>query len=131
MPKILVIDDHEPNRDVLARLLERRGFAVVAADSGAAGVSLAASEMPDLVVMDLAMPEMDGFEATRRIKAMAETAAIPILALTAYSARTLTVDRALEAGCADLDTKPIDHRRLMAKIEKLLEGVAAGLSSSR
>lgn len=120
MPKILVIDDHESNRDVLARLLHRRGFAVVAAEGAEDGVPLAQSERPDLIIMDLAMPGVDGFETARRLKAMAETEAIPILALTAYSARKLTTDRALEAGCADLDTKPIDPKRLLAKIDKLV-----------
>ena len=120
MAKILVIEDHEFNRELLARLLERHGHTVVTAADCETGVSLAVSEGPDLIVVDLAMPGVDGFETTRRIKEAPAASAIPILALTAYSARSLTTDRALEAGCADLETKPIDQKRILAKIDKLL-----------
>ncbi len=107
------------NRDMLSRRLERRGFQVVMAVNGAEGIAMAESERPDLILMDMSLPVIDGWEASRRLKAAAETAAIPIIALTAHA---MAGDRqqALDAGCNDYDTKPIEFPRLLAKIEALL-----------
>lgn len=107
------------NRDMLSRRLERRGFQVVMAVNGEDGIMLAQSEQPDLILMDMSLPVIDGWEATRRLKAAAATATIPIIALTAHA---MSGDRqqALEAGCDDYDTKPIEFPRLLAKIEALI-----------
>lgn len=119
MAKVLVVEDNELNRDMLGRRLQRRGYVVCFAVDGPSGVSMAAQERPDVILMDIALGEMDGWEATRRIKACAETADIPIIALTAHA---LASDRAksIEVGCADFDTKPVDLARLLDKIESCL-----------
>jgi two-component system cell cycle response regulator DivK len=122
MPKILIVEDNEDNRDSLSRRLQRRGFEVVVAGDGKAGVAQAQSEKPDLVLMDMNMPELDGWEATRQIKAAAETRNLPVIALTAH-AMSGDRDRALAAGCADYHTKPVDFPKLLAQIEALLHGV--------
>lgn len=119
MTKILLVEDNEMNRDMLSRRLERRGYQVVLATDGQAGVDLAASEAPDLVLMDMSLPVLDGWEATRRLKAAPDTRHIPVIALTAH-AMSSDRDRALEAGCDEYDTKPIELPRLLGKIEALL-----------
>ena len=119
MPKILLVEDNEMNRDMLSRRLERRGFQVVVAVDGQQGVDLAQAEKPDLILMDMSLPVLDGWEATRRLKGAPETRGIPIIALTAHA---MAGDRAkaLEAGCDDYDTKPIELPRLLEKIDALL-----------
>jgi CheY-like chemotaxis protein len=116
---ILLVEDNEENRDMLGRRLQRQGFAVCFAVDGPLGVTMAAQEMPDLILMDIALGDMDGWEATRRIKANPKTAAIPIIALTAHA---LATDRAksFEAGCSEYDTKPVDLSRLLGKIRSCL-----------
>lgn len=115
MTTILLVEDNEMSRDAIGRLLERRGFDLITAANGQEGLDLCIAHLPDLVLMDLGLPVMDGFEATRQIKAHPLTQAIPIIALTAMA---LTTDReaALEAGCDDYDTKPVDLGRLLGKI---------------
>jgi len=120
MPRILVVEDNEDNRDSLARRLERRGFEVLMATDGKHGVEMAAAERPDLILMDMNMPEMDGWEATRRIKAAPGAADVPVIALTAH-AMTGDRERALEAGCSDYHTKPVEFPKLLAQIETLLQ----------
>ena len=119
MNRILLVEDNEMNRDAISRLLERRGFTLLTAVDGEEGVAMCRSEAPDLVLMDLGLPGMDGFEATRQLKADPATRGIPVVALTA---RALTSDReaALQAGCEDYDTKPVDLVRLVSKIKRLL-----------
>ena len=119
MPRILIVEDNEENRDALMRRLQRRGFDIVLASDGKAGVAMALSEKPDLVLMDMNMPELDGWEATRQIKAAAEGSCLPVIALTAH-AMAGDRDRALQAGCADYHTKPVDFAKLLAQIEALL-----------
>jgi CheY-like chemotaxis protein len=121
MPKILLVEDNEMNRDMLSRRLQRKGYEVVLAMDGQSGVESAQTEAPDLVLMDMSLPELDGWEATRRLKADAATQHIPIIALTAHA---MSSDRgkALEAGCDDYDTKPVEMSRLLGKIEALLSG---------
>ena len=121
MPRILVIDDNEPNRRILSRRLERRGFEVLLANDGKAGVETARAEKPDLILMDMNMPQIDGWEAMRQIKAAPDTADVPVIGLTAH-ALTGDRERALEAGCADYHIKPVDFPRLLAQIETLLQG---------
>ena len=121
MAKILLVEDNEMNRDMLSRRLERKGHTVVMAFDGGAGVAMARSEAPDLILMDMSLPVIDGWEATRQIKGAAETKHIPIIALTAH-AMAGDEDKAREAGCNDYDTKPIEFVRLMGKIESLLGG---------
>ena len=118
MAKILIVEDNEMNRDMLSRRLERRGFIVVLAVDGAEGVAMAKSERPDLVLMDMSLPVMNGWEATRAIRADAATAAIPVVALTAHS---MPGDRekAMEAGCNDYDVKPVELPRLLQKMADL------------
>jgi CheY-like chemotaxis protein len=123
MAKILLVEDNEMNRDMLSRRLERKGFEVVRAADGQQGVDLAMSEGPDLILMDMDLPIIDGWEATRRVKAGAGTRAIPVIALTAH-AMVGDRDKAMAAGCDDYDTKPIDFPRLLGKIEVLLGGAA-------
>jgi len=118
MAKILLVEDNEMNRDMLSRRLERKGFEVVMAPDGQQGVDMAASESPDLILMDMSLPVLDGWEATRRVKASA-TSAIPVIALTAH-AMVGDREKALAAGCDDYDTKPVDFPRLLGKIETLL-----------
>ncbi len=117
--KILLIEDNELNRDMLSRRLERKGFEVVLAEDGESGVALARSEKPDLVLMDMSLPVMDGWAATREIRADREIARVPIIALTAH-AMSGDRERALEAGCNDYDTKPVDLQRLVDKIQALV-----------
>jgi two-component system cell cycle response regulator DivK len=124
MAKILLVEDNEMNRDMLSRRLVKRGYKVAIAVDGEQGVAMARSEAPALVLMDMSLPGMDGWEATRQIKATAETRAIPVLALTAH-AMSGDREKAIAAGCDDFDTKPIDLARLLAKIEALL-GRAGG-----
>jgi CheY-like chemotaxis protein len=119
MAKILLVEDNEMNRDMLSRRLERRGYQVVQAVDGAQGVEMARSEMPDLIMMDMSLPVLDGWEATRRIKSDAAIRAIPVIALTAH-AMSGDRERAIAAGCEDYDTKPIELPRLIGKIEALL-----------
>ncbi len=119
MPKILLVEDNEMNRDMLSRRLQRRGYEVVIAVDGQEGVALAQAAAPDLILMDMSLPVMDGWEATRRLKAASETMAIPVLALTAH-AMSGDREKALEAGCDDYDAKPIELSRLLSKIEALL-----------
>ena len=117
--KILIVEDNETNLDMLSRRLTRLGFEIVAAHDGAAGVEATKRERPDLVLMDMSLPEIDGWEATRRIKADPETRAIKVIALTAH-AMAEDRDRALAAGCDDYDTKPVYLTRLLAKIQACL-----------
>jgi two-component system cell cycle response regulator DivK len=119
MPKILLIEDNEMNRDMLSRRLVMRGFDVIVAIDGSSGAAAATGEQPDLILMDVSLPDMDGFEVTRQLRAQPQTATIPVIALTAHSMDT---DRlhAMEAGCQDYDTKPVDLARLLAKINALL-----------
>ena len=119
MPRILLVEDNEMNRDMLSRRLERREFEVLIAVDGREGVEKAGSELPDLVLMDMSLPEMDGWEATRQLKGDEKTSAIPVIALTAH-AMAGDREKALEAGCDDYDSKPVDFKRLLAKIEALL-----------
>lgn len=119
MTKVLVVEDNEMNRDMLSRRLERKGFEVVFAEDGSIAVAQAAAEQPALILMDMSLPVMDGWEATRRIKADSGTGNIPIIALTAH-AMAGDKEKALEAGCDDYDTKPIDFPRLLGKIESLI-----------
>lgn len=121
MPKILVVEDNEENRDALSRRLERRGFEVLLATDGRQGVEAAKAEKPDLILMDMNMPEMDGWEATRQIKAETALAGVPVIALTAH-AMAGDRERALEAGCTDYHTKPIEFPKLLAQIEAVLQG---------
>jgi CheY-like chemotaxis protein len=121
MAKILLVEDNEMNRDMLSRRLERRGYQVVLATDGQEGVVRARAEAPDLILMDMSLPVLDGWEATRQLKAAPETKSIPIVALTAH-AMAGDREKALEAGCDDFDTKPIDLPRLLGKIEGLLGG---------
>jgi CheY-like chemotaxis protein len=119
MHKILLVEDNEMNRDMLTRRLQRHGFSVCCAVDGASGVAMAASEDPDLILMDVALGEMDGWEATQLIRANPATSAIPIIALTAHA---LASDRtkSVEVGCSDFDTKPVDLQRLLGKMRALL-----------
>src|SRR5437899_7078381 len=124
MAKILLVEDNEMNRDMLSRRLERRGYEVVIAVDGAEGVRMAEAEAPALILMDMSLPVLDGWEATRQIKAAPATGGIPIIALTAH-AMSGDREKAIEAGCDDFDTKPVDLPRLLAKIDALLGGAAA------
>ncbi len=119
MPKILLVEDNEMNRDMLSRRLERRGYQVVIAVDGQQGVDMAQAESPDLILMDMSLPVLDGWEATRRLKGEPKTRTIPVIALTAH-AMAGDREKALEAGCDDYDTKPIELPRLLGKIEGLL-----------
>ena len=119
MPKILLVEDNEMNRDMLSRRLQRKGMDVVIAVDGQQGVNLARSEAPDLILMDMSLPIMDGYEATRRIKADPGTQGIPIIALTAH-AMSGDREKSLAAGCDDYDTKPVELPRLVSKIQALL-----------
>jgi two-component system, cell cycle response regulator DivK len=120
MSKILLVEDNEMNRDMLSRRLIRNGYQVVMALDGHQAVDMAASEKPDLILMDMSLPGLDGWEATRQIKAAAATRAIPVIALTAH-AMSGDREKALEAGCDDYDTKPIDLPRLLEKMTAALD----------
>ena len=120
MAKILLVEDNEMNRDMLSRRLERRGYQVLIAEDGVAGVTLARTQSPDLILMDMSLPVMDGWEATRQIKADPDTKIIPVIALTAH-AMAGDEEKALAAGCNDYETKPVDLPRLLGKIEILLQ----------
>jgi two-component system, cell cycle response regulator DivK len=119
MPKILIVEDNEENRDALSRRLERRGYSVVIAMDGRVGVTMAQEEQPDLILMDLNLPDVDGWEATRMIKANEQTTTIPIIALTAHAIAG-DQQRALQAGCDDYHSKPVEFPRLLGQIETLL-----------
>ena len=120
MPKILLVEDNEMNRDMLSRRLEKRGYTLVVAVDGAGGVAMARSEHPDLILMDMSLPVIDGWEATQQVKADPATAGIPIIALTAHAMES-DRQKALAAGCDDFDTKPVELARLLLKIEELLK----------
>ena len=119
MAKILLVEDNEMNRDMLSRRLVKRGYEVAIAIDGEQGVAMARSETPALILMDMSLPVLDGWEATRQIKAAPETAAIPVIALTAH-AMSGDREKAMGAGCDDFDTKPIELTRLLDKIQALL-----------
>jgi CheY-like chemotaxis protein len=120
MPKVLLVEDNEMNRDMLSRRLQRKGYEVVMAVDGGQGVEMAKTAAPDLILMDMSLPVLDGWEATRQIKADPATQPIPIIALTAH-AMAGDRDKALEAGCDDYDTKPIELPRLLEKMEAQLK----------
>jgi CheY-like chemotaxis protein len=119
MPKILLVEDNEMNRDMLSRRLQRKGYAVITAEDGEKGLLLARSEMPDLILMDISLPVMSGWEVTRLLKADEATRNIPIIALTAHAWIT-DREKALEAGCDEYDTKPVEFARLSEKMDSLL-----------
>ena len=119
MAKILLVEDNEMNRDMLSRRLQRQGYEVVIAIDGGQGVALAQAERPDLILMDMSLPVLDGWEATRQLKADPETSGIPVIALTAH-AMAGDREKALEAGCDDYETKPVEFARLLVKIQSLL-----------
>jgi len=119
MPRVLIVDDNEDNRDALSRRLRRRGFEVLLAVDGRAGVEAAQNERPDIILMDVNMPELDGWEATRELRALPDHDRTPIIALTAH-AMTGDRERALEAGCTDYHTKPVEFEKLLEQIEVLL-----------
>ena len=119
MTKILLVEDNEDNRDMLSRRLERKGFTVALAVDGQEGVDKAKSESPDIILMDMSLPVMDGWEATRILKDDSATAQIPVIALTAH-AMSSDREKAIEAGCDDYDTKPVDLQRLLDKITSLI-----------
>jgi two-component system, cell cycle response regulator DivK len=123
MKKILLVEDNEMNRDMLSRRLSRKGYEILIAVDGAQGVSMTVSNQPDIVLMDMSLPVLDGWEATRQLKSNPQTKAIPIIALTAH-AMSGDREKALEAGCDEYDTKPIELPRLLEKIEALLAKVA-------
>jgi CheY-like chemotaxis protein len=119
MPKILLVEDNEMNRDMLSRRLVRRGYEVLIAVDGQTGIDMANAEAPDLILMDMSLPVMDGWEATRTLKTSEVTRHIPVIALTAHAMST-DREKAIEAGCDDYDTKPIELPRLLAKMEALI-----------
>ncbi len=119
MKKVLLVEDNEMNRDMLSRRLTRRGFEVIFAVDGQQGVDLAKSEQPDIILMDMSLPVIDGWEATRRVKADDATRGVPVIGLTAH-AMAGDREKAMEAGCDDYDTKPVELDRLIGKIERLV-----------
>jgi len=119
MPKLLMVEDNEMNRDMLSRRLKKKGFEVVLAFDGKQGVEMASEHAPELILLDMSLPVMDGWEAAGHLKANPETNSIPIIALTAH-AMAGDKEKALESGCDDYETKPIDFKRLLQKIETLL-----------
>ncbi len=125
MAKILLVEDNDNSRDMLSRRLERRGSAVLAARDGAEGIALARREIRDLILMDMSLPIIDGWEATRQLKADPYTQRIPVIALTAHAMEG-DRDRALAAGCNDYDTKPVELERLLEKIQAQLEAAGVG-----
>jgi two-component system, cell cycle response regulator DivK len=120
MPKVLLVEDNEENRDALSRHLRRKGYETLMAVDGRQGLAVARAEGPDLILMDMSLPVLDGWEATRQLKADAQTRGIPVIALTAHAMAT-DREKALEAGCDEYDTKPVDFARLLGKIQALLE----------
>jgi len=124
MPKILLVEDNEMNRDMLSRRLLRKGYEVAMAVDGLEGVRMAKSESPDVILLDMSLPEIDGWEATRRLKSDKQTRRIPVIALTAH-AMSSDRQRCMEAGCDDYDTKPVDFQRLTAKIQAALQAGGA------
>ena len=124
MKKLLLVEDNEMNRDMLSRRLARRGYEIVVAIDGSQGLAEATRHLPDLIIMDMSLTVLDGWESTRALKEQPETRSIPVLALTAH-AMAGERERALEAGCNDYDTKPVDFTRLLGKIETLLSGSTA------
>ena len=120
MPKILIVEDNELSRDMLSRRLRRKGYEVLVATDGQEGIAMAQRELPDLVLMDLSLPDLDGWEATRRLKKDAKTQHIPVIALTAH-AMSGDREKAIDAGCDEYDTKPIDLRRLLSKMVRFVE----------
>jgi len=119
VPRILLVEDNEMNRDMLSRRLQRKGYSVAIAEDGERGLSIACAEVPDLILMDISLPFIDGCEVTRRLKANPRTCQIPVIVLTAH-AMVRDRERAFDAGCNDYDTKPVDFSRLMGKIENFL-----------
>jgi two-component system cell cycle response regulator DivK len=119
MTKVLLVEDNEMNRDMLSRRLIRRGFEVIFAVDGQQGIDLARSQRPDIILMDMSLPVIDGWEATRRVKSDDATRGVPVIGLTAH-AMSGDRERAIEAGCDDYDTKPVELDRLIGKIERLL-----------
>jgi two-component system cell cycle response regulator DivK len=124
MAKVLLVEDNEMNRDMLSRRLIRRGFQVVFAVDGQQGIDLAGSERPDIILMDMSLPAIDGWEATRRVKADNATRSVPVIGLTAH-AMAGDREKAIEAGCDDYETKPVELDRLISKIERLLGAAKA------
>jgi CheY-like chemotaxis protein len=118
MTKILLVEDNEMNRDCLSRLLARRGYEVICAEDGETAIDLAQTALPDIILMDISLPGLDGYQATRTLKGMAATRDLPIIALTAH-AMTSDREKAIQAGCSDYETKPIEFPRLLKKIEDL------------
>ena len=125
MAKILLVEDQEMNRDMLSRRLKKRGYDVLLAVDGAEGIEKARGDDPDLILMDMSLPVIDGWEATRTLKADEATRGIPVVALTAH-AMTTDRERALEAGCDAYETKPVELKRLIEVMEKLLDGSSTG-----
>ena len=124
--KILIVEDNELSRDMLSRRLRRKGYEVITAEDGETGIVKAEANLPDVILMDLSLPKLDGWETTRRIKGMAQTQNIPVIALTAH-AMSGDREKAIDAGCDDYDTKPVDFKRLFGKLQAQLEkGDAAG-----
>src|SRR5215471_12940735 len=123
MPRILIVEDNEMNRDMLSRRLVKRGYEITIAVDGEQGLAMARSDPPALILMDMSLPGLDGWEATRQLKAMPDTRVIPVIALTAH-AMSGDREKAVAAGCDDFDTKPVDLERLLGKIEALLKGKA-------
>ncbi len=126
MVKILLVEDNETNRDMLSRRLARKGYEVILAVDGVEGISVARQHIPDLILMDMSLPVLDGWEATRLIKEESTTRHIPVIALTAH-AMAGDREKAMEAGCDEYETKPVEFQRLLSKIEALLNGKPAGL----
>jgi two-component system cell cycle response regulator DivK len=124
MGKILIVEDNPMNRDMLSRRLMRSGYSVVLAEDGRQGIASAHSEGPDVILMDMSLPEIDGWEATRRLKSDQFTRRIPVIALTAH-AMSSDRQRCMEAGCDDYDTKPVDYQRLLSKIHAALQSGSA------
>ena len=129
MPRILLVEDNEMNRDMLSRRLQRKGYQVVLAVDGQSGVEMAQTQAPDLILIDMSLPVLDGWEATRRLKADAATQHIPVIALTSH-AMFGDREKALEAGCNDYDTKPVELPRLLGKIEALLSRGVGEMAST-
>lgn len=122
MPKVLIVEDNEDNRDMLMRRLHRKGFEVIMAVDGAQGVELALQESPDIILMDMSLPVMDGWSATKEIKSNPQTTNIPVIALTAHDMSS-DRQRAMDVGCDDYDTKPIDMPRLLGKMGRFISAV--------